>query len=100
MERTRRKDHARRAELHTSIQRTGADQAVQSGCERCSPAGGYSRKIKDQSKSMKISRFEVIAEFHPDFSWFVLPTIEIDVFERSIEFSWLCFSVTIMKLKK
>lgn len=49
---------------------------------------------------MKISRFEVIAEFHPDFSWFVLPTIEIDVFERSIEFSWLCFSITIMKLKK
>lgn len=48
---------------------------------------------------MKISRFEVIAEFHPDFSWFVVPTIEIDVFERSIEFSWLCFSVTIMKLK-
>lgn len=44
---------------------------------------------------MKTVKISTIFEYHPDFSWFVIPTIEIDVFEkRCVVLSWLCFSIT------
>jgi hypothetical protein len=46
---------------------------------------------------MKSFKANIELEFVPDFTWFIIPTIEIDVFERYIAFHWLCFSITISR---
>jgi hypothetical protein len=48
---------------------------------------------------MKALKFEILTEYHPDFSWFIIPTIEINNYEKGVELSWLCFSITITKSK-
>ena len=48
---------------------------------------------------MKTVKISTIFEYHPDFSWFVIPTIEIDVFERCVVLSLLCFSITFKKVR-
>lgn len=44
---------------------------------------------------MKSFGVNIWAEFAPEFSWFIIPTIEIGIFEKFIAVTWLCFSITI-----
>ncbi len=48
---------------------------------------------------MKLFNISVSADYDPQFSWFVIPTVEIGVFDRYISFYWLCISITIRSLE-
>jgi len=47
---------------------------------------------------MKSFGVNIWVDFSPEFSWFIIPTIEIiNVDEIYIAFRWLCFSITVKR---
>jgi len=59
----------------------------------------YKFEEEDTTPDIKRASFHIDTEYDKKF-WNLLPTIALNLHSKSLEISWLCFSIYIDKLSK